>query len=306
MAVAARRSNPLTDAPHRTREIVTPEGVPISVEIAAISERASAFFIDFIFCNLAVFLVAVPIFYLMREGAGLLVAIGVVSFLSFLIRNTYFAHFELLWGGATPGKRIIGLRVIDRNGGPLLPSSVIARNLTREFEIFMPLTVLLSLGNVTVGEWAHWLAAAWLLVIGAIPFLNFDRMRGGDLIGGTMVIALPRQALLEDQAQDAFRYAFTHAELSAYGAYELQVLEQVLRSAKTMNNSREIMVQIGSRIRRKIGWRGEVPPEMEERFLRDFYTAERAFLEREQLFGKTKADKHDGAGSAANGGHGRG
>ncbi len=27
-------------------------------------------------------------------------------------------------------------------------------------------------------------------------------------------------------------------------------------------------------------------------FLRDFYTAERAFLEREQLYGKARADKH--------------
>jgi hypothetical protein len=27
-------------------------------------------------------------------------------------------------------------------------------------------------------------------------------------------------------------------------------------------------------------------------FLRDFYTAERAFLEREQLYGKGRADKH--------------
>jgi uncharacterized RDD family membrane protein YckC len=215
MAVAARRNNPLTDAPHRTREIITPEGVPISVEIAAVSERASAFLIDVVFWNVAVFLIVVPIFYLARAGVSSLVAIGVASLVSFVIRNAYFAHFELLWGGATPGKRIIGLRVIDRNGGPLQPSAVIARNLTREFEIFMPLAVLLSLGNVTAGEWAHWLAAAWLLVIGAIPFLNFDRMRGGDLIGGTMVIALPRRTLLDDQAREEFRYTFTHQELSA-------------------------------------------------------------------------------------------
>jgi len=30
-------------------------------------------------------------------------------------------------------------------------------------------------------------------------------------------------------------------------------------------------------------------------FLREFYTAERAFLEHEQLFGKTRADKHAAA-----------
>ena len=30
-------------------------------------------------------------------------------------------------------------------------------------------------------------------------------------------------------------------------------------------------------------------------FLRDFYTAERAFLEREQLYGKARADKYQRA-----------
>lgn len=295
MAVSPRRAASLNDTHRRTRDIVTPEGVPITVEIAAVSERASAFLLDTVFWNVLVFVMVLPIFYLTRIGSSMMIAIGLASLVSFLIRNTYFIHFELLWGGATPGKRIMGLRVIDREGGPLLPTAVIARNMTREFEIFMPLMVLLSLGNVTAGEWAHWLAAAWLLVIGAIPFINFDRMRGGDLIGGTMVVAVQRQALLEDQARDEFRYTFTHRELSAYGAYELQVLEQVLRNARTMSNSAQIMTEIGGRIRRKIGWRGEVPPEMEDRFLRDFYTAERAFLEREQLFGKTKADKNDGA-----------
>ena len=34
------------------------------------------------------------------------------------------------------------------------------------------------------------------------------------------------------------------------------------------------------------------PPREVTAFLRDFYTAERAYLEREQLFGKTKADKY--------------
>jgi hypothetical protein len=53
-----------------------------------------------------------------------------------------------------------------------------------------------------------------------------------------------------------------------------------------------VLRQIGTRIRNKIGRQGDVPLEMEERFLRDFYTAERAYLEREQLFGRTKADKY--------------
>jgi uncharacterized RDD family membrane protein YckC len=299
MAVTAPKSRPFRSTEHKTREIATPEGVPITVELATISERGGAFVLDVIFWNIAVFLIVTPIFFLLSTRANTAVVIGLATFVSFIIRNTYFLHFELAWRGTTPGKRIIGLRVIDRHGGPLLPAAVIARNLTREFEVFMPLAVLLSLGGAASGQWSQWLSAVWLLVIGAIPFLNADRMRGGDLIAGTIVIALPRQALLADQAQDQFNYTFTHRELSAYGAYELQVLEQVLRNAKTADLSRDMMREIGGRIRRKIGWQGEVPPHMEERFLRDFYTAERAFLEREQLFGKTKADKHDQSNGAS-------
>jgi uncharacterized RDD family membrane protein YckC len=291
MATGARRIPAFDDRRHRMREIVTPEAVPISVEVANISERAGAFLLDFLFLNLAVFLIVTPIFYLPSLSMPWEIAIGIVSLINFLIRSTYFLHFELTWGGATPGKRIVGLRVINRNGGPLLPAAVIARNLTREFEIFMPLIILFSLRSFE--DWAPWLSAVWLLVIGAIPFLNRDRMRGGDLIAGTIVIAMPRQRLLEDQAQAQFRYSFTQRELSAYGAYELQVLEQVLRNTKTMPDANDVMREIAGKIRQKIGWQGEVPADMNEQFLRDFYTAERAFLEREQLFGKSKADKHD-------------
>jgi uncharacterized RDD family membrane protein YckC len=275
-----------------TREIVTPEAVPLTVELARLGERAAAFILDFVFWNLTVFLVVFPISFLRIVHVTREIVVGLILLVSFIIRNTYFLYFELAWRGATPGKRIIGLRVIDRNGGPLLPSAVVARNLTREFEVFMPVMVLLSFEIVSVGQWAQWLSFAWLLAIGAIPFLNRDRMRGGDLIAGTIVISLPRRALLADQAQNEVSYSFTDRQLLAYGNYELQVLEEVLRGAATSLHSKEMLRQVGERIRHRIGWTGEIPLELEERFLRDFYTAERAFLEREQLFGKVRPDKH--------------
>jgi hypothetical protein len=42
-----------------------------------------------------------------------------------------------------------------------------------------------------------------------------------------------------------------------------------------------------------------VPPDQVALFLRDFYTAERAFLEREQLYGKGRADKYAQPGPMA-------
>lgn len=292
MAKQAQTTEILQGPGRNHREIVSPEGVPLAVELADFGERAVAFTIDFILWNAAILLIFVPLSYLRALDLSGEILTGIMMFVGFLVRNTYFLHFELAWRGATPGKRITGLRVIDRHGGPLLPSAVIARNLTREFEIFMPLIVLLSIGGVEAGNAAQWLSFAWILAIGAIPFLNRDRMRGGDLIAGTIVIALPRRALLSDLAKRDVQYSFTDRQLNAYGSYELQVLEEVLRGAERATYSPDMLRQVGDKIRRKIGWTEPVPVENEAMFLRDFYTAERAHLEREQLFGKVKPDKH--------------
>src|SRR5262249_2352381 len=159
--------------------------------------------------------------------------------------------FELAWQGATPGKRITGLRVIDRRGGPLLPSAVIARNLTREFEIFLPIGIALSIGGTAEKNWASALSLLWILCIGALPCVTRDRMRGGDVIAGTMVIVLPRRRLAKDLAEGDAHYSFTAQQLLAYGSFELQVLEELLRSAN-FRDTGEVFRSVGERIRRKI------------------------------------------------------
>jgi uncharacterized RDD family membrane protein YckC len=204
-----------------------------------------------------------------------------------VVRNIYFLSFEMAWQGATPGKRITGLRVIDRRGGPLLPQAVIARNLTREFEIFMPIGIAMSIGSTAEKNWASALSLVWILCVGALPFLNRDRLRGGDIIAGTMVIMLPRRRLAADLAERSARYTFSAAQLMAYGAFELQVLEELLREANVKDNT-EVFRSVGERIRRKIGWNGSVPEGSELLFLTDFYAAQRRFLETEQLFGRVR------------------
>ena len=49
--------------------------------------------------------------------------------------------------------------------------------------------------------------------------------------------------------------------------------------------------QVCSKICRKIGWTDPVPSDQVPEFLKAFYTAERAHLEREQLHGHFRADK---------------
>jgi uncharacterized RDD family membrane protein YckC len=289
----ARAVQVFDEGRRQKREIVTPEGVPISVEIADYGERLTAFVIDFAIWMLLTVAIYLPLFALIGATRGSLIAIAIALFLGFLVRNLYFIYFELAWQGATPGKRVIGLRVIDRHGGPLTASAVIARNLTREIEMFIPLGILLEGGRSSSGaiDWSQLSLGVWLLFFAALPAINRDRMRGGDLIAGTMVIALPKRALSSDLVERTVEFAFTTAQLQVYGAFELQVLEELLRRPQNAETP-QLLDEVCDKICRKIGWSEPVPRREVITFLRDFYTAERGYLEREQLFGKTKLDKY--------------
>lgn len=285
------------------RQIITPEGVPVTVELADYGERIVALFIDLFIWLLATLAIFIPIVWAIGMGGGSLIAISIALFIGFIIRNLYFVYFELAWRGATPGKRLTGLRVIDRAGGPLLPSAVVARNLTREVEMFIPLGVLMTWGKTAGGmvDWENLAIAVWLMFFAALPFINRDRMRGGDLIAGTMVISLPKRLLSSDLVEKVVQFAFTEQQLRAYGAFELQVLEELLRRPDTPDSAR-VLSEVCDKICRKIGWTAPVPPADVVPFLREFYTAERAFLEREQLYGKARADKYAQPGNPSGGG----
>jgi uncharacterized RDD family membrane protein YckC len=288
-----RTSDFLEGGKRERRQIITPEGVPLSVELADYGERLVAFTIDLFIWLLLILLIFIPLVFAIGVSRGSMIAIAIALFIAFMVRNLYFVGFELAWRGATPGKRLVGLRVIDRAGGPLLPSAIVARNLTREIETFIPIGVLMTAQGGPDGsvDWSNLVIALWMLFFAALPFINRDRMRGGDLIAGTLVVSLPKRVLLSDLVERAVQYSFTDQQLRAYGAFELQVLEELLRRPATPE-AMPLLIGVCEKICNKIGWTTPVPPAGVLTFLREFYTAERAFLEREQLFGKARADKY--------------
>jgi uncharacterized RDD family membrane protein YckC len=279
----------------RIREVVTPEGVPLRFAVALAGDRIAALLLDLLAISAVVALLAVPLGVLAARGlldGDLVVAASVLAI--FLVRTFYFAFFELSWQGQTPGKRKLRLRAVEARGGPLTAEAIVARNLTREVEIFLPLAALLAPGALFPGApgWAALAALAWILILGFLPLLNRDRLRVGDLVAGTVVVRTPDAVLLEDLAATRAReaLAFTDAQLDAYGIYELQVLEQVLRGRGQAGHA-EAVRTVAAKIREKIGWEGPAAPD--EPFLEAFYAAQRGRLERRLLFGRRRADKHD-------------
>jgi len=292
------------------RELVTPEGVDLRLRLADASERAAAFLLDAaIILGILIALTVVAIGAMVGVAMGAMIGVGgnaagaevimVIWLLGFfLLRNAYFILFELTPRAATPGKRALGLRVAARNGGRLTADAIFARNAMRELEVFLPLSFLISKAS-QVDAWLNLLGIVWCSIFVFFPLFNRDRLRVGDLVAGTWVVKAPRRALMADIAETAFAsktafaaqgdFDFSQAQIDAYGAKELQVLEDVLRRTEVRT-----VAAVAQRIRAKIGWtRG--PIESDYAFLDAYYLALRARLESRLLFGRRRRDKYDKA-----------
>ena len=288
-----------TDKPLGFRRFVTPEGVNLGVRLADVSTRFGALTLDLLIMAAIVIVASLSI------GAGARAAGGETSailwiLMFFFVRNFYFMAFEMGPRAATPAKRMLGIRVASRRGAHLTTSAVFARNAMREIELFIPILVLFFGDAVTGGRgetvdgWI-WLAmAVWVLVFALFPLFNRDRLRMGDLIAGTWVVRSPKPELLPDLSETesarSGQYAFTPAQLGAYGVKELHVLEDVLR-----RRDADIMREVAERIAAKIGWTVTAGQTSEE-FLRAYYAGLRGQLESGLLMGRRRADKFDEVG----------
>src|SRR5690606_15289694 len=132
---------------------------------------------------------------------------------AFLLRTFWFIGFELGSRAATPGKRLMGIRVVARDGGRLTADAVVARNLIRELELFLPLMMLgAGAAGDMVSGWTMLAGLLWALTLSLFLLFNRDRMRMGDLIAGTWVVMAERAKLDADIATDAAGTAMTFTE----------------------------------------------------------------------------------------------
>lgn len=281
-----------------TRAFVTPEGVDLRLKLGDAGQRAGAFLLDaaiiigvLIVASIVVLLVGLGALGAWGlHGAELMAVVWLLGF--FLLRNFYFIGFELSAAAATPGKRVMGLRVAARDGGRLRPGAIFARNAMRELEVFLPIAALFApTDGGGVQSWMYLLGFVWAGIFALFPLFNADRLRVGDLVGGTWVVRTPKRTLLRDMADEGAerltRYAFTQEQMDAYGAKELHVLEDVLRQ-----RDRRTLKAVAERIWKKIDWIPAVDEDPYD-FLSAYYAVLRKRLEARLLMGVRRRDKHD-------------
>src|SRR5580658_331155 len=146
--------------------IETPEQLRLDFAVAGIGSRFLALAIDTLI-QIAVLIATIVLVGILGVGGQRSVwVIALASAGFFLLFYGYFAFFEILWNGQTPGKRAIGIRVVKDSGRPLTAAESIGRNLLR-----------------TVDQLPFFYAVG---IVSAI--LTSGNKRLGDLVAGSMVV----------------------------------------------------------------------------------------------------------------------
>jgi uncharacterized RDD family membrane protein YckC len=206
--------------------IETPERVPLHFALASIGNRFLACALDHALQLLAILLMVIAFSVLASIstfGEELSNAPkwvhAVLIIIVFLIFSSYFAFFEWIWNGQTPGKRLLKLRVIREDGRPITFWEAAVRNLLPTFDM-MP-APFYSIGLISV-------------------FLSLSDQRVGDMVAGTVVIR-EREAeapafanvFASSVSDPALRRAFQpvdfNASLTPLTESEIQVVETFLR-----------------------------------------------------------------------------
>ena len=114
-----------------SHSVETPENVDLNLTVAGPLVRANAWVIDFF---VRLFIGGFALIVLAALGTF---GIGIALLVMFLLEWGYPIWFEVKRDGATPGKRVMGIRVVQRNGAPVGWGPSVLRNLLRTAD-FLP------------------------------------------------------------------------------------------------------------------------------------------------------------------------
>jgi uncharacterized RDD family membrane protein YckC len=111
------------------RPVETPEGLALDLRCAGVMARAFAWAIDFGVRFVALLASMFVLAFLGETGMGIALVV------MFVLYWFYPVLFEVLMDGQTPGKRALGLRVLNDNGTPVTWLPSITRNLLRTVDM---------------------------------------------------------------------------------------------------------------------------------------------------------------------------
>jgi uncharacterized RDD family membrane protein YckC len=226
----------------RTVDVRTPESIAFSYDLAGLGSRFLAVIVDQaiqILTLVAIFagiilagsrVAASRIAPVLSQKVAESIGVAIVVVIVFVVLFGYFIIFESVWNGQTPGKKLLGLRVVRDGGYPIDFGASLIRNLIR------------------IGEWL----LGYYILAAISALLSPENKRLGDLAAGTIVVRDARLSAPRDftRRRDEPVYAST-AYLTGE---ERALIKRFLERRDTLNAERrkELAAQLAARIRERM------------------------------------------------------
>ena len=225
-------------------QIDTPEQIALELPLAGIGSRFLGLAIDTLI-QLALYIIG---FFALAFAAGIAGAVGMYRYFRwipvswapaiailfvFCVYWGYFAFFEIIWKGQTPGKRVAKIRVIHASGRPINVYEAIGRNLLRVID---GLPGMYGVGIVCM-------------------ILNNQNRRVGDYVAGTVVVHDKRTGEVKPDWNTVTESAGTNPKLAQVASEELVLIETYLGRRAEMDPvlRDQVAYQIATRIVEKTG-----------------------------------------------------
>jgi uncharacterized RDD family membrane protein YckC len=194
----------------------------------------------------------------LSETAVVLVAVAML-FLFMAAEMSYFVFWETTNRGRSPGKALLGLRVVRDGGLPLDLTASLLRNLLRIVD-YLPSNYLTGFIAMLVSP---------------------EGKRLGDLAAGTVVVRLdhsePAEPLGDGEVEAGVAFVFDRAQIERLGRTERALLRRTLRGVERLapDQADAVLARSVAVLRARIGYAGEVEPAERGAFLHALLRAAR-------------------------------
>src|SRR2546422_10237970 len=152
--------------------VETPEHVDVQFELAGVGSRLAAGLLDLLLLSIGLFALWIGVGAIVGSlvssrgmARSWLTTAMILRTFCFLWRS--FTLFEALDGGRTPGKQVLGIRVVMDTGRSITPTAAVVRNLVRFIDCYFPVPFAPALISM---------------------FLHPSNKRPGAMAGGTIVV----------------------------------------------------------------------------------------------------------------------
>jgi uncharacterized RDD family membrane protein YckC len=227
-------------------KIDTPEQIALELPLAGIGSRFLALAIDTVLQTVLYVVGGFALIFAGKSVVGLdryfrwippSFGSALAILFVFCVYWGYFAFFEIIWSGQTPGKRYAGIRVIHSSGRAINTYEAIGRNLLRGVD---GLPALYGVGIVCM-------------------MLNDQHRRVGDYVAGTVVVHDQRAHDLRPDWNLKAVGSTSNPQVAQVTAEELALIETYLqrRDALDVNVRDNTAYQIASRVTAKTGLQRE-------------------------------------------------